>query len=139
MRKITNLIENHHISDLIDFCLAKNKKQTINILNENNFSQEDSIIIVKTLLNKIKRLHNLIIQNKINKNIDKTIFEAKPPIFWKDKSIIKLQMEKWNLHEIKEILFNINEIELKIKKNIYSSINIISDYLINLSSTRINS
>lgn len=138
LRKITNLIENHHISDLIDFCLSKNKKQAINILNENNFNQEDSIIIVKTLLNKMKRLHHLTIQNKINRNIDKTISEAKPAIFWKDKAIIKLQMEKWSLLEIKEILFSINEVELKIKKNIYSSINIISDYLINLSSTRIN-
>lgn len=138
LRKITNLIENHSISDLIDFCLSKNKTRLLNILNDNNFNQEDSIIIIKTLLNKMKLLHHLTILNKVNKNIDKTISEAKPPIFWKDKAITKLQMEKWSLSEIKETLFNINEIELKIKKNIYNSINIISDYLINLSSNRIN-
>ena len=31
--KLTNLIENHSISNLVDNCLAKNKKKIINILN----------------------------------------------------------------------------------------------------------
>ena len=39
------------------------------IMTHTGFNQEDSIIIVKTLLNKMKRLHHLTIQNKMNKYI----------------------------------------------------------------------
>ena len=37
--KLINLAEDHSISELIDNCLAKNNKKTINILNENNLSK----------------------------------------------------------------------------------------------------
>ena len=35
--RLINLKENHSISELIDNCLAKNKRRILNILNENNF------------------------------------------------------------------------------------------------------
>ena len=89
IKKITNLFENYSISELIDNGLAKNKKKTIYILNENNFTSEDSIVIIRTLLNKSKRMLKLADEYKINKNIDLTISSAKPPIFWKDKEITK--------------------------------------------------
>ena len=52
--KLINLNENHSVNELINFCLAKNKKQTLNILNENNYSNEDVIIIIRTMLKKLK-------------------------------------------------------------------------------------
>ena len=52
--KLVNLTENHELSELVDNCLAKNKKKTIGILNENNFNDEDCIIITKIFLNKSK-------------------------------------------------------------------------------------
>ena len=61
--KLTNLAENYNVSELIDNCLAKNFKKTVNILNENNFSSEDCILITRTLLNKSKRLHKSSIRN----------------------------------------------------------------------------
>ena len=54
--KLTNLAENHSISELVDQCLSKNRKKTLNIINENNSSQEDNILIIKTFLFKLKRL-----------------------------------------------------------------------------------
>ena len=101
--KLTNLIENYSISELVDNCLAKNKKKTMYILNENKFSTEDCITIIRTFLYKLKRI--LILSNDylINKNLDKTILSAKPPIFWKDKDIVKQQINKWNPKQIKNI------------------------------------
>ena len=46
--KLTNLAENYSVTELVDCCLAKNSKKTINILNENNYSTEDCILIIKT-------------------------------------------------------------------------------------------
>ena len=58
--KLTNLIENYSISELIDNCLAKNKKKIIKILNENNFNNEDCILIIRTFLNKTKKILKLV-------------------------------------------------------------------------------
>ena len=54
--KLTNLADNYSASELIDNSLAKNTRKTIVILNENNYSDEDNIIIIRTLLAKLKRL-----------------------------------------------------------------------------------
>ena len=128
--KLTNLAENYDVSELIDGCLAKNKKKTINILNENNYSLEDCILIIRTFLIKSKRLLKLS-QSYIEKNnIDEVISSFKPPIFWKDKEIIKQQIKNWSHGNIENLIFKINEIELLIKKNSNNSINILSNFII---------
>ena len=128
--KITNLAENYDASELIDNCLAKNKKKTINILNENNYTLEDCILIIRTFLIKSKRLLKLYQELKNKKNIDDTIASFKPPIFWKDKEIVKQQSKVWTYASIKKLVFRISEIELLIKKNSHNSINILSDFII---------
>ena len=136
--KLTNLLENHGISDLIDNCLAKNKKKIINILNENNFSNEDCILITRTFLNKSKKILKLLIEFQSNKNIDLTISSAKPPIFWKDKEITKQQIYKWTPEKIKKLIYKLGEIELLIKKNINNSINLITDFILDQASSTNN-
>ncbi len=128
--KLTNLIEDHSVSELIDNCLAKNKKKTIEILNENNFNNEDCIFITRIFLNKLKKILKLSEEFQINKNIDLTISKAKPPIFWKDKEITKQQIFKWSPENIKKLIYRLNEIELTIKKNVNSSIYLITNLII---------
>jgi len=132
--KLINLSENHSISELIDNCLAKNKNKIISILNENNFSNEDCIMITRSLLIKAKKLLTLSTAFETNKNIDLTISSAKPPIFWKEKEITKQQIYKWKPKNIKHLIYKLNETELQIKKNINSSINVITDFILSQSS-----
>ena len=136
--KLTNLIENHGISELIDNCLTKNKKKIVNILNENNFNNEDCILITRTFLNKAKKILKLSSEFQNNKNIDLTISSAKPPIFWKDKEITKQQIYKWTPENIKQLIYKLSEIELLIKKNINNSINLITDFILNEASSNTN-
>ena len=70
---LTNLSENYSINELVDNCLGKNKNKTIYILNENNFSFEDAIIIIRTFLTKTKRLIKLKQNLKVYKSVDQTI------------------------------------------------------------------
>ena len=138
LTKLTNLIENHGISELIDNCLAKNKKKIVNILNENNFNNEDCILITRTFLNKAKKILKLSSEFQNNKNIDLTISSAKPPIFWKDKEITKQQIYKWTPENIKQLIYKLSEIELLIKKNINNSINLITDFILYQASSNTN-
>ena len=128
--KLINLTENFDISELIDNCLAKNHKKTLNILNENNFSNDECIMIVRIFLNKLKKILRLSREYKINKDINFTIENARPPIFWKDKEIIKQQIYKWKPKEIEELIYEISNIELQIKKNSFNPINLVSDFII---------
>ena len=137
--KLTNLIENHSISELVDNCLAKNKQKIINILNESNFNNEDCIMITRSFLLKSKKILKLCSEFKSNKNIDLTISSAKPPIFWKDKEITKQQIYKWTPENIKKLIYRLNEIELLVKKNINNSINLITDFILDQSSSNTNS
>ena len=137
--KLTNLTENYSVSELVDNCLSKNQKKTLNILNENNFNSEDCIIITRSFLYKLKKILKLSREYQNNKDLNKTITNAKPPIFWKDKEIIKQQLNKWTYKEINQLIFAINEIELQIKKGYANPLNIISNFILNISSLKINS
>lgn len=130
INKITNLFENHSVSELIDNCLIRNKKKTVKILNENNFSNEDCILITRTFLNKLKRI--LILSNELqkNQNIDLTLSSAKPPIFWKDKEIIKQQIFQLKPKKIKELIYQISELEFLVKKNIGNSLNLVTNFVL---------
>ena len=128
--KLINLSENHTFYELIDNCLAKNANKTLNILNENNFSNEDCIIILRTFLLKAKKILGLSIEYERNKDINKTINAAKPPIFWKEKDIVKTQLNKWKPDKIKELIYLINDIELQIKKNYNNSILLVTDFIL---------
>ena len=132
---ITNLSENYSVSELIDSCLKKNLKKTINILNENNYNSEDCLLIIRTFLIKLKRLLDLKLKTEKGETIDTVINSYKPSIFWKDKEVVKTQIKIWSLTEIHKLLSQINETELKIKKNIESGLLILSDFLITKSKT----
>ena len=136
--KLTNLIENHSIFELVDNCLIKNKKKTLKILVENNFSTDDCILITRTFLNKLKKILKLTYEYQKNNDNNLTITSAKPPIFWKEKEMTKEQILKWQPDKIKKVIYKLNEIELMIKKNIDMSINLVTDFMLNQVSSEIS-
>ena len=128
--KLTNLSENYSAGELVDNCLSKNKKRTLNILNENIPSSEDNILILRTFLNKLKRLRKLRLNLNENNNIDQVINSFKPPIFWKDKNIIKQQMKIWEINDIESFIVDLNNTESLIKRNPQISNQIINNMIL---------
>tara|TARA_B100000902_G_C27310921_1_gene918346 strand:+ start:2334 stop:3329 length:996 start_codon:yes stop_codon:yes gene_type:complete len=128
--KLTNLSDNYDLTELVDYSLAKNQRRTINILNENNFSTEDSIIILRIFVRKLKRLFKIHLKNIEEQNVEKTISNFKPPIFWKEKDVLKEQLKIWNLDKVKELLVKTNEMELLVKKHQQNSINLVTDFIL---------
>ena len=138
IKKLINLSENHSISELIDNCLEKNKIKLIKILNENIYSNDDCIVILRALLNKSKKLLILSKEYEKNKNMDLTISAAKPPIFWKEKETTKRQIQNWKPYKLRLLIYKINELELVIKKNFNNSLNLIVDFLLAQSVSKTN-
>jgi DNA polymerase-3 subunit delta len=128
--KITNLSENYDISTLIDNCLIKNKKKIIEIINDNNFSSDEVVQIIRTFLLKTKRLLKLKIEIEENSNIENALISYKPPIFWKDKEMVKNQLNIWTKEKLNKLIVEINSIELITKKNSENAINILLDFIL---------
>ena len=128
---LTNLAENHDVNELADNYLTKNKRNIKKILNENNYSNDDCILIIRTISSKSKRLATLIKTYKKYKNIDEVISNAKPPIFWKEKETVKNQIVSWDLDDLKRKIYELNDIEYLVKSNNNNSLNLISDFIVN--------
>ena len=129
--KLSNLAENYSVFELSDNYLAKNSKKVSNILNENNYSSDDCILIIRTILSKAKRLLKLKNQIDNNTNIAQAISSFKPPVFWKEKDILKKQAQSWSTNEVKEMIFKINDLEALIKKNTTNSMLFVSNFVSN--------
>ena len=129
--KLTNLADNYSASELVDHSLAKNTRKTVTILGENNYSDEDNIIIIRTLLAKLKRLVKIYDLVDEKNNIEQAISACKPPIFWKDKPLVTQQIRSWKKDGLEQLIYKTNEIELLVKKNSVLAKNILADFIIN--------
>ena len=128
VKTLSNLNDNYQVSELVDNCLAKNKIKLTKILNENNLSNDEVIKIIRVFLSKAKRLYQ-IKKNTNDVNIDSAINNFKPPIFWKDKDLVKKQINNWTLKSIKLLLIETNKTEYLIKKNFSNSLKILLDFI----------
>ena len=133
--KLTNLGKNYEISELVETCLAKNQNKLLKIMNENHFSNEDVILILRIFLIKTKRLLNLALNSKPNKNFDEAISKFRPPIFWKEKPYVKQQLINWSESKLKKLINEINEIELLSKKNSQISQSLLLNFIFENSKT----
>ena len=131
VKKLSNLSENHNVNELADNYLVKNKRKLVKILNENIYSDEDCVLILRTILIKSKRLMNIIESYNKNQNLEDVISKAKPPIFWKDKETVRKQANTWNLEDLKNKIYQINEVENLVKINSKNSLNLVSDFILN--------
>ena len=115
--RLTNLSGNFSINELVDTTLSKNSQKASEIINESNYKVEDGILILRTFLQRAKRLLNLYEEQNENLSVDSLIDNYKPPIFWKDKPIVKKQLENWSKSKIENLIININNTESYLKKN----------------------
>jgi len=127
--KLTNLSENFSINELVDSSLSKNYQKTSEIINESNYKLEDGMIILRTFLQRAKRLLNIYEKQDNNVNFDSLINDYKPPIFWKDKPIVKRQLENWSKSKIKGLINNINKTETYLKTNSSISLMLVFNFI----------
>lgn len=130
LNKLSNVVEDFDTNKLIDFCLAKNLKKTLYMLNESFFLNEDLVKVIRIFLFKAKRLLALTKTFENNKNLDLTIKNSKPPIFWKDRELVGQQIKSWKSKNFIRLIFDINSLELSIKKSNQNSVYLVNDFII---------
>ena len=120
LREIKSLINfsGDYKSDiLVNECLCGNILQYKKIISELYINTVNQILLLRILSNKVQRLLNIKKQEEKSNNIEDIINTSKPPIFWKEKSIVKKQLSIWNLDDLKKIISEINNTEYLCKKN----------------------
>ena len=114
---LINLSDDWDMSELVDQYLTKNKTNTIEIVNENSLTDDKCIVFTRVFLAKLKRLKKLKLSLEKEKNLEQILLKYKPPIFWKEKETIKIQLKKLSLKEINFFIKEANNLELTVKKN----------------------
>ena len=135
---LTNLSENYSAAELVDASLSKNIKKTCEILDENNYSQEDTFLVLRVFLQKTKKILSLLENIKNEEDIEKAISSHKPPIFWKDKPIIRKQLQLWSHNNVENLISKLNDIEIEIKKNSSLSLILMKDFIYEILSKKTN-
>ena len=136
---LTNLAENYSAAELVDTSLSKNLKKTQEILSENNYAHEDIFFILRVFLQKAKKILRLLEKIENKSDIEKVISEHKPPIFWKDKPVIKKQLELWSYKKMSNLIQKLNHIEITIKKNNTLSIILMKNFIYEILDQKISS
>ena len=135
---LTNLSENYSASELVDASLSKNYIKVREILNENIYSQEDTFLILRVFLQKAKKILNLLEIINSENNVEKVINEYRPPIFWKDKPVLQKQLQLWTFENITNLIYELNDIEIKIKKNNSQNLILLKNFIYEILNRKTN-
>ena len=134
--ELLNIKNDSGFDDIRDMALMGEKSKINKLLSETEILNDESFFYLNNLNYRILRLYEIKKISGENKyNYEDVLEFAKPPIFWKDKPIINLQLKKWSLAKLEEILIKIGETEILMKKNsnLRNDI-IIKELIINLTS-----
>ena len=119
--------------EIINYCLLGDKKNINKVLN-NIYAQGISFNeILAALKYKVNKLIDIFESNTNHLNISQLVESYKPPIFWKEKNIIKEQLNRWTLKELYQLLEIIFETEINCKKNYEISTTILQQFIITTS------
>ena len=117
IKTLINFSGEHKSDSFINECLCGNILQYKKILSEFYLNTVNQIFLFRMLSKKIQRLLIMKEIEKDHKNLDNLINSSKPPIFWKEKPMVKKQLKIWKQIDLKKTVYEINDIELLCKKN----------------------
>jgi len=117
IKSLINFSGDYKVESFINECLSGNLTQYKKIISELYMGAINHVLMLRILGAKIHRLLKIKQQNNSSNNIDDIINTCKPPIFWKEKPVVRKQLNIWDLDDLKKLLGEINNTELMCKKN----------------------
>ena len=114
LNKLLNIKENDDFRFVRDFAISGNKKKTGEYLDTTIFETEKFTYYLSNLNQRLIKLKEVV---KSKRNLEQTINEIRPPIFWKDKSTFLLQARVWNIRKLDEALKKVYNTEIRLKNN----------------------
>ncbi len=116
LKVLLDLKVNDNFNLIRDEALNGNKEAINKLLSETVLENDKNIFYLNSFNQRLYKLAE-ILKNKKNSNVEDMVENVKPPIFWKDKPIIKGQLKKWNLEKINNILKKCYNLEVRLKSS----------------------
>ena len=116
IKSLINFSGDYKSDIFVNECLCGNIKQYTKIISELYVNTVNQILLLRILSNKIQRLLKIKAEVSKSNNLDNLINSTKPPIFWKEKPLVKKQLSIWSLNDLKKMIGDINNTELLCKK-----------------------
>ena len=132
LSSLFNTTSSYDAFQISNAILAGNKQELNKIFSSFYHFAFNFNEIVGPLKYKINKLINIYEYDLSEKIIPKLIEKYKPPVFWKEKSIIQTQMTRWNKDELIVLLEKINQIEIMCKTNYEISETIFNKFLLDV-------
>jgi len=117
IKSIINFSGEYKSDSLINECLCGNILQYKKIFSELYINTINQIFLLRILSRKIQRLLNMKELGANYNSLDSLLNASKPPIFWKEKPMVKKQLTIWSLNDLKMIIREVNDTEVLCKKN----------------------
>ena len=117
INSLINLSGDFKSDILINECLSGDILRYKKIISELYTNTVNQIFLLRILSNKVQRLLKIKKQAIGTNNLENIINASKPPVFWKEKPMVKKQLSIWSLNDLKKIIDSINNTELLCKKN----------------------
>jgi len=119
--------------EIINFCLLGDK-QNINKVLSNIYIQGINFNeILAALKYKVDKLIEISVSNTSNLNVNQLVENYKPPIFWKEKNMVKEQLRRWTNGELNKLMEIIYDTEINCKKNYEISNTILQQFIVSTS------
>lgn len=132
--ELLNIKNDTGFDDIRDKALMGEKVKINKLLSETEILNDEAFFYLNNLNYRILRLYEIKKASGDERNNYEDILESvRPTIFWKDKPIMNLQLQKWSQKKLEEVIVKIGETEILMKKS--SSLRndiIIKDLIINL-------
>jgi DNA polymerase-3 subunit delta len=132
--EILNIKNNSNFDEIRDNALYGERVKINKLLSEIEILSEDAFFYLNNLNYRVMKLQEIIKISGGNKDkYEEALGTIKPPIFWKDKPMVILQLKKWSLEALTQLGVKIGETEVLMKKNSYLRNDIvIKNLIINL-------
>ena len=132
LSSLFNTTSSYDAFQISNALLTGNKKELNKILSSFYHFAFNFNEIIGPLKYKINKLVSIYEYDLNEENISKLIEKYKPPVFWKEKSIIQTQMTRWHKDELIVLLEKINQIEIMCKTNYEISETIFNKFLLDI-------
>ena len=117
LEELLNIKVNNSFDELRDSALLGSENNFNKNIGQTEFLPEENFFFINSLNLRVAKLIEIQKLNENYKNVETSIDNIKPKIFWKEKPIFIKQLQKWNLTKLQRILKEICETEIIMKQN----------------------
>ncbi|OUW73816.1 MAG: DNA polymerase III subunit delta [Pelagibacteraceae bacterium TMED216] len=116
--KIEKLLNEKNIEefkDLMNATIEGNKQKLNKLIGNYRLTDENLFLFLNQTSQRLLRIKQMKVLFEHSNNIEQTLSNLKPKVFWKDKNSYIIQFNRWKNKDLNKIIKDLNQVELSLK------------------------